>query len=280
MNINQIVSHAHILLKKANIRNPRLEANLIISETLKINLDDMPTKTENLNNQHTKNIFSKIDRRIKGEPYAYIIGNKPFYNLNIIVDKNVLIPRPETEHIIETALANIQNIEDKINIIDIGVGSGAILCTLLDKLPNAYGIGTDISEKALMIAKKNIKKYKLNHRSNLINTSWGNSVKSHFFDLLTCNPPYVSEKSLTNLQKEVKYEPLIALNGGEKGLGSLRDLLPSARKCLKLQGKAFFEIGYNQCNSAQELISNSHFRIQNVIKDLAGIERVIFATAI
>ena len=105
-------------------------------------------------------------------------------------------------------------------------------------------------------------------------------VNTHFFDLLTCNPPYVSEKSLTNLQKEVKYEPLVALNGGKKGLDSLRDLLPSARKCLKLQGKAFFEIGYNQCNSAQELISNSHFRIQNVIKDLAGIERVIFATAI
>ena len=121
MNINQIVSHAHLLLKKGNIKNPRLEANLIISETLKINLGDIPAKTENLNNQHTKNIFSKIERRIKGEPYAYIIGNKPFYNLNIIVDKNVLIPRPETEHIIETALANIKNIEDKILKIKLAI---------------------------------------------------------------------------------------------------------------------------------------------------------------
>ena len=88
MNINQILSHAHILLKKEKIKNPRLEANLIISKTLKINLDNMPAKTENLNNQYIKNIFSKIDRRIKGEPYAYIIGNKPFYNLNIIVDSS------------------------------------------------------------------------------------------------------------------------------------------------------------------------------------------------
>ena len=280
MNINQIISQAYKILKNAEIPNPRMESSLIISDTLKICTSSILSNNKNLKDKHVEKILSRVNRRALREPYAYIIGKKSFYNLSIIVNKNVLIPRPETEHLIDTVLENTKELSKKLNIIDIGTGSGAILCSLLHQLPNSYGIGTDISKKALTVAKKNIKKLNLNQRSHLINTSWGISIKESYFDILTCNPPYIEEKYFKNLQNEIKNEPSIALKGGMKGLEPLKELLPSARKCLKLKGKAFFEIGYNQCNNAKNLISNNNFKIISIIKDLSGIERVIFATAV
>ena len=183
--------------------------------------------------------------------------------------------RPESENIIENILNKI-NKKKYLNIKDLGIGSGALLITLLNHLPNACGVGIDISFKALMVAKKNINKYKLNNRCFLIHSNWATAIKSNYFDIIICNPPYIDEKYINNLDEEVKnYEPIIALNGGKEGLEVLSDLLPSVHNCLKISGSAYFEIGYDQSDKAQNILKNKKFIIKNIIKDLSNYERII-----
>ena len=281
VNIDRVINYSQKILKDANIQNSNKEAKLIIGHVAKLNQVEILNSKKTLNNNQLKSILSKINRRANGEPYAYITGQKHFYNINLFVNKNVLIPRPETEHVIESILSKIENINDKYNIIDIGTGSGAILCTLLTQLPNSYGLGTDISKKAIKVAYKNIKKLRIQNRCNLITTKWAEAVNTNFFDILTCNPPYIDEKELLTLSNEIiDHEPKIALDGGKKGIEAFDKMLPSARACLKLKGKAFFEIGYNQTDKALLLLRNNNFKICKIYKDLAGINRVIFATAI
>tara|TARA_B100000686_G_scaffold354686_1_gene466407 strand:+ start:7435 stop:8283 length:849 start_codon:yes stop_codon:yes gene_type:complete len=276
MKLSEIIYQGQNILQKANIKNSRREAILLINHALKIKEYEIlsnPNKT--INKKDYEIIIDLLKKRAQGQPHAYLINNKNFYNLKFYINKNVLIPRPETEHIVEYILKNIKK-NAPINIIDLGVGCGTVLLSLLYNLPFSYGVGIDVSIKALEVAKKNINNFNLNDRCELVKGDWANSITSNYFDILICNPPYIDEKHINNLNKNVKnFEPLIALNGGKNGLEVLNNLLPSARKCLKKNGLAFFEIGYDQSIKAQKLIYKNKFKIYEIIKDFARYERVI-----
>ena len=278
MILSELLIEGENILKKANILNFKKEAKILISNSLNIEEYEFYINQNKIIKINDLNkIILLLKKRAQNQPYEYLLNTKYFFDLQFYIDKNVLIPRCETEHIIENVLNKI-NKNTYINIIDLGVGSGAILLSLLYHLPNAYGVGIDISIEALKVAKKNIYKYGLNNRCSLINGNWAESVKPNYFDILICNPPYIDEKHIKNLDAEVKYyEPLIALNGGKEGLEPLNNLLPSARLCLKKKSLAYFEIGYNQSEKAQNLIKKNNFKIKSVIKDLSQYERILLA---
>ena len=276
MKLLDILINGEKLLKESSIINSKREAKLIIMHVLNINEYEFLTNPEkSIQEKEYKKIITLLKKRAKNQPYAYLVKNRYFYDLNFYVNKNVLIPRPETEHIIENILKKV-NKNIPLNIIDLGIGSGAILITLLNHLPKAYGVGIDISHKALKVSKKNIIKHKLRNRCTLVNGNWAEAIKPNYFDILICNPPYIDKDHIKNVGIEVKnYEPIIALNGGKFGLEPLRNLLPSAKSCLKNNGLAYFEIGYNQLDSVKNLLKEEKFKIKNIIKDFSNFERIL-----
>ncbi len=276
MQLTDIIKLGEKFLSNKNITNAKSEAKLIIFYVLKIKeYEYIINPHKIITNKELTKINTLLKERAKNKPFAYLVNNRDFYNLNFYVNKNVLIPRFETEHIIEKVLEK-NNKDNHIKIIELGTGSGAILTTLLYHLPKAFGVGIDISSKALSVASKNINKYKLGDRCLLINGDWAKTIQKNYFDILICNPPYVIESHIYSLEKEVQfYEPLIALNGGKDGLESFRNLLPSARRCIKEGGIAFFEIGYDQSHNVRKLIKKNKFQINNIIKDLSHYDRIL-----
>jgi release factor glutamine methyltransferase len=267
------------LLSKAGISQPLRESKLIICYALSINIENSLLNIEkNINKFQIKRILSLFNRRAQGEPFAYLTKSVLFFGFNFSINNKVLIPRPETEELVEIVLKKILNKHKKYNILDIGTGSGVILASLLMHLPKSYGIGTDISINALKVSKTNLNNLKLNDRSRLINTNWSEGIKDNSFDIIVCNPPYIADHHIKNLHKEVKnYEPLTALKGGKDGLNSLRSLLPSARKVIKNNGLAVFEIGFDQSSKVEKIFNDNNFLIKRIEKDLSGIERMIIA---
>jgi len=281
MKLSELINQGQSILKKSNNENAKREAIIIIKHVIKIkHYEIYLNPNKEIHYKSYSHILSLFKKRAKKIPIAYILNSKSFYKSEFYVDKNVLIPRPETEHIIDTTL-NIINKNKKLQILDIGIGSGAILLTLLFNLPKSYGIGTDISINALKVAQKNLNNFKLHNRCHLINTNWAESLISNNFDLLVCNPPYIRSDDIKTLNKDItNFEPHIALDGGKNGLECLTQLLPSARKCIKLNGSALFEVGYDQSKEAQRLIMKNNFKINKIIKDFSGYNRIILTKAI
>ena len=279
MKIFNALNKGKRLLLNAGIDQPLRESKLIICHALNINTKNCILDLEKIiTDVQLKNIYSLLNRRAKGEPFAYLTKSINFLNNNFYINKNVLIPRPETEELVEYILIKILDKNKKFYVLDIGTGSGVILASLLKHLPKSYGIGTDISINALNIARKNLNNLNLNNRTNLINANWAESLKNNIFDIIICNPPYISDNHIKNLHKEVKnYEPLTALKGGKDGLNSLRSLLPSARKVIKNNGLAVFEIGFDQSSKVEKIFNDNNFLIKRIDKDLSGIERIIIA---
>ncbi len=281
MKLNKIINEGKNILQKSNIQNAKRESILLINHVLKIKeYEHLSNPNKIVKDKDYKKIIILLKKRAQGQPYAYLTNNKNFYNLKFYINRNALIPRPETEHIVDNILKNI-NRNVAVRIIDLGVGCGTILLTLLSNLPYSYGVGIDLSIKALEVAKVNLNNFNLNNRCQLVKGDWAKSIKPNYFDILICNPPYIDKKNIKNLNKDVKnFEPLIALNGGKNGLEALNNLLPSARKCLKKNGLAFFEIGYDQSMEAQKLIYKNKFKLNKIIKDFAKYERIISVNAI
>ena len=282
MKLANILEETKDILSKSDINHPLKESKLIISHVLDTGLEIFILNIDKeINSIQKDRIFHLIKRRAKGEPIAYLTNSVNFYKDIFFVNKNVLIPRPETEELIETVLKYISNKKMKLNILDIGIGSGIILACLLKELPNAFGVGTDISLKALKVACKNLTNLDVMKRSKLINSNWSEATKNNIFDIITCNPPYISDKYIKNLCKEVKnYEPLLALKGGINGLDKFKELLPLARNAIKANGLLALEIGFDQKNNVKKLLKNKGFYINKILKDLAKNDRCIISTKI
>ena len=263
-------------LREKKIKSHIIDSELLLAKVLDksreeilINLDQNVEKNNSLK-------FKKyLKRRSKNEPIAYILGEKEFWSKKFKVTKDTLIPRPETELLVDKLLDIYKN--KKISILDIGTGSGCIILSLLNSLKKSTGTGIDISQKAILIAKKNALKYNLQSRVKLINKSYENIFNTKF-DLIVSNPPYIKRKDLKNLSEDIKrYEPRIALDGGNDGLDLIKKVIYKTKNILKIKGTLALEIGNEQIKKVSKILFDNKFRIQNVIKDYKNNIRCIIA---
>jgi release factor glutamine methyltransferase len=215
-------------------------------------------------------------RRLGREPVSRITGVKEFWGLPLAIDRHVLDPRPDTETLIEAILDRLApGRSASRNILDLGTGSGAILCGLLSSLPNAFGIGVDISYEACAIARRNLAMAGFAARSAILCSDWTTSIRG-FFDVIVSNPPYIPSSELSSLDPEVRaYDPHLALDGGTDGLESYRSLAPRLALLLAENGLVGFEIGAEQAARVTTILGAAGFETMAPIRDLAGRDRVV-----
>lgn len=266
-------------LEKREVESPRINAELLLAHILKCKRMDLYLRFEQpLKDDEVAEYRELIRRRGKREPVQYIIGSVEFYGIDFFVDRNVLIPRQETEHLVEEII-NIYKSKNKVNIIDIGTGSGNIAVSLARNLPNAIIQGIDKSSAAIEIAEKNAKKNSaINNLSfkSIDFISFANS-NSHKFDVIVSNPPYISVKDYDALELELKkYEPKDALTDHEDGLSFYKIISEKSKNILRENGKLFFEIGFGQSESIRKIMAGSGFINISLIKDYQNIDRVIY----
>ena len=259
MILENTVKQASQLLKSHNISSHELDAQIIISDILGVTKEFLVTNDKiNISKKITQQYSKAIKRRINREPVAYIIGKKEFWSKYFIVSKATLVPRPETELLIYKLVKFFKN--KKINILDIGTGSGCILLSILKELNFSRGIGIDISRKAIEIAKINCKKLNLLNRSKfkVFDVNRFNEGK---YDLIVSNPPYILSKEIRNLSKDIiNYEPRIALDGGKDGLDLIKKVIYKSKYLLKNNGLLAIEIGINQYTKVSNLLRKHGFR--------------------
>jgi len=263
MLINEAIAFAEQELKRSNNLNSRLDSEILVSHLINIPRENIYSKLkENLPLNKTEELQKLVSRRAKKEPIAYILNNKEFWSTNFYVDRSVLIPRPETEVLIDLILSQINNKNNYLNILDIGTGSGCILISLLKELAKAKGIGVDKSSKAIAIAKKNSISQQVDKRAFFKNVNLEEIKLDKKFDLIVSNPPYLPDVSIKNLNSDIKlYEPKIALQGGVQGVDFLYKIIGLASKILKINGLLALEIGDNQFYILAKYLKKNRFKI-------------------
>jgi len=260
---------------KSSLDMPKFEAEVLLAHILgKDRLYLTAFGDREISSDVEKDFYEKCQRRALGEPSAYILGEKEFMSLSFEVNPSVLIPRPDTELLVELICEEYKGKDKKI--LDLCTGSGAIACSLAHFLPECSFTATDISEKALATAKKNAKRNKVDERINfIISDALQKTDFGEMFDIVVSNPPYIESSVIPTLERNVKdYEPLLALDGGDDGLIFYRKIVDNIDASLKLGGELYFEIGFNQAQSVSEIMQEKFCDIQ-VIKDLAGHDRVV-----
>ena len=264
------------LLREKKIPSYILDSELLLSKTLNKSREKTLTSLDKDVEITNLNIFKEyLIRRSRNEPIAYILGEKEFWSKNFIVNKDTLIPRPETELLVDK-LSKIFK-DKKISILDIGTGSGCIIVSLLSTLKQSFGTGVDNSKKAILIAKKNVTRHKLDNRIKLFNKSFEN-IFDKKFDLIVSNPPYIERNALKNLSEDIKkYEPRMALDGGNDGLDLVKKVIYKSKNILKIKGVLALEIGNEQIKKVSKILTDNNFRIRNVIKDYKNNVRCIIA---
>jgi release factor glutamine methyltransferase len=263
MLINEAIAFAEQELKRSNNLNSRLDSEILVSHLINVPKESIYSKLkENLPLNQTEELQKLVSRRVKKEPIAYILNNKEFWSINFYVDRSVLIPRPETEVLIDLILSKISNKNNYLNILDIGTGSGCILISLLKELVKAKGIGVDKSSKAIAIAKKNSISQQVDNRALFKSVNLEEIKFDKKFDLIVSNPPYLPDVSLKNLNSDIKlYEPKIALQGGVQGVDFLYKIIGLASKILKINGLLALEIGDNQFHILAKYLKKNRFKI-------------------
>ena len=263
MLVNDAIAFAEQELKRSNNLNSRLDSEILVSYLINIPREIIYSKLkDNLPSNKTEELQKLVSRRVKKEPIAYILNNKEFWSTNFYVDRSVLIPRPETEVLIDLILSKINYKQNYLNILDIGTGSGCILISLLKELIKAKGIGVDKSSKAIAIAKKNSISQQVDNRALFKNVNLEEIKFDKKFDLVVSNPPYLPDVSLKNLNPDIKlYEPKIALQGGVQGVDFLYKIIGLASKILKINGLLALEIGDNQFHILAKYLNKNRFKI-------------------
>ena len=277
--LKSLIDDGKRILSKSGVKNARDEARLIIKKTLKkTELEFITFQDLKISSKQSNSILHNFIERTKGKPISKIFGLKEFFSNEFIVNKNVLDPRPETELLVELTIKNVFKIkEKKISLLELGVGSGCLIISILLSLKKnkVSALGVDISNKALEIADKNIKKFNLEKKLKLKKSDWFSDINEKF-DIIISNPPYIKTADIKNLDKEVKfYDPLIALNGGFNGLRCFEMIATEAKFYLKQDGIILLEIGYGQINSVKKIFEKMDYKIFLKEKDLQGITRVV-----
>ena len=280
MIINSLIKQGSKILKKQNIDSHQIDAELLLSKAIRKDRVFLLTNDEyKVSKKETSDYLNFILRRKHHEPLSYIIKRKEFWSLGFNVNHNVLIPRPETETIVEQVVRRFKG-KGSLNILDIGTGSGCILLSILKELKNSYGTGIDKSFKALTIAKKNSRKLNLLQRAKFIhcdvdNFNFGN------YDVVVSNPPYICSRRIGYLDEGIKgFEPRIALDGGSSGLETITKVIIKAKKLLKTRGHLFMEIGDGQYRMVSSVLIKNGLRLVKNFIDYNKTIRCIMSTKI
>jgi len=279
MNALDLINLGAKELRQKKIASSRLDSEILLSKILNKSREEILINLEDEICQ--KQLFrykELIIRRSKSEPVAYILEEKEFWSKKFFVSPFTLIPRPETELMVEKLIKIFK--EKKLSILDMGTGSGCILISLLSELRNSKGTGIDISKNALTIAKKNLERHGMEEKIRLLNKSLDSKFYQKF-DLIVSNPPYIASNELKNLNDDVKkYEPRIALDGGNDGLDLIKKVIYKTKYILKVRGMLALEIGNEQFKKVSKILIKNNFRIEHIIKDYKDNIRSIISTYI
>ena len=280
MTINDAIKIGTKILSKNFIKSYQLDCEILLAEALKkkrkyliLNCNDQ------INHKNLVKFKNLINQRSLGKPIAYLIKKKNFWNSEFVIDEGVLIPRPDTETLIEATLEIFKN-KNHANILDVGVGSGCILLSILKEKPCFYGKGIDINSKSIYLSKVNAQRLGVGNRVKFFKTNVDNFNLGKY-DLIISNPPYIKTYEIKYLEKDVNcFEPKEALDGGLDGILKTHNIIKKASTLLRRNGKLVLEIAYNQRNKIVELLQQKGFVINKIIKDYAKNDRCIISTKI
>lgn len=274
--IGSILTWTKQYFSQKGVENPRLDAEVLLSHILGTDRLYLYVHHERPLDKKELGAFREaVKKRAMHIPVAYITGCKEFMGKSFTVSPEVLIPRPDTEILVESIM-NLMPKDSEINILDIGTGSGAIIISLLAYFLNARGCGADISEKALAVAKNNAQKLGVSERLTLVKSDIFSAVNKKTFDVIVSNPPYIPDEDIKTLSLEVQQEPRIALAGGRDGLNFYRRIIKEAPRYLCVGGILCFEVGINQAEHVtREAEQNGLYAVKNIVTDYGGIERVV-----
>ena len=276
MKTSEVINIGSKLLRDGNINSHRLDSEIILSHILKVNRERLLINENIISNLDINRFIKMISRRLKNEPIAYIINKKEFRSKNIFVSKNSLIPRPETELLIDPILKLFKN--KSLFFLDVGIGTGCISHSILNELKHSIGIGIDICNKAINIAKINLKNPHITNRIKLKCLPI-DQIFNKKFDLIISNPPYVIKREINRLSEDIKkFEPKKALNGGNDGLDVIKKVIYKSKNILKLNGILALEIGRGQYSSVNEILKLNGFKEIRIIRDYKDNVRCIFST--
>ena len=278
MNIEIAIKKACQELKNNQIGSALLDSELLLSKAIKkdrkfilLNLD------KELNQNEQDNFKSLILKRSKGKPLAYLTGTKSFWKYDFKVNEKVLIPRPDTEIMIEQVLKIYKN-KNYLNFLEVGIGSGCIALSILKEKKTFLGTGIDLSQDCIEICRYNAKKLGVNNRIKLFKSDVDNLIFRKY-DLIVSNPPYIKKFDLNKLSREVvNYEPKLALDGGLEGLSVIRKVIKKSSELIKTNGKLILEIGHDQKEIVKKMLNQNDFYVNETIKDLAKNDRCIIST--
>ena len=280
MNIQTLLNQASKTLDNSSNTSSKLDSEILLSKIIKKNRQYLILNSnEELKKENIKSFDYLVKRRKKGEPIAYLINKKEFWKQNFYINQNVLIPRPDTETLVEETL-KLFNVNSKLNMLDIGTGSGCILLSILKERRNFFGTGIDISKKAINVARFNAKMHQLSNRVKFYNSDVDKFLIGKY-DLVVSNPPYIKRQDLKYLEVDVKgFEPKLALDGGKDGFSKITKVISKTSTLLKRNGRFILEIGFGQKNRILSILKQNNFFINKVVKDYGRNDRCVISTKI
>ena len=283
MKIKDIINYGVAMIK--NTESPSLETQMMIAKVIeKDRLYIMLNLEEDIDESKVEIIKTMIDKRKNSYPLQYILGEREFWGMDFKVSEGVLIPRQDTEILIEETLKKLKDNKHKSNLkgFEIGVGSGIISITLLKEIETLTMIGVDINDKAIELTKANALKHEVSYRLCILNSNLFEKInKENQFDFIISNPPYIETKVIDSLQEDIKqHEPKLALDGGEDGLDFYRAIIEQSKSYISPEGFIAFEIGYNQAEAVKKIFVENGYPNVTIAKDLAGFDRVVIGMII
>ena len=280
MNIENALNIANNILKDNCNNSYQLDSELLMSKIFeKDRKFIILNSNKKLSEEKLEQFNCLINKRLKGEPIAYLLKKKDFWKYEFYVDKGILIPRPDSEVVVDQIL-KLTNNKDNLRILDIGVGSGCLLLSVLKERKKFHGVGVDISKKCIDISNINASKLKISNRVKFFKSDVDN-FRFGKYDLIVSNPPYIKMLDFNNLKKDViNFEPKLALYGGLDGTSEIRKVIKKSSELIKKNGKFILEIAYDQKNKVIKLLRDKGFYINNVLKDLADNDRCIVSTKV